>query len=164
MDPIGASTTWHWEAYDNAWVEIDGKRMKSVTGGGHFGGGMFISAYDLARFGYLFLQQREVGRPSARVREVDRDGAGRPGPANAGYGFCNWFLNTPAETRGRHPGAAAVPVGAALLDHVPGQRRQHRLHGLGPRPGRRRALDRQQPQPGSVLGEGDRGDLRLGQA
>ena len=45
MDPIGASSTWHWEAYDNAWVEIDGKRMKSITGGGHFGGGMFISAY-----------------------------------------------------------------------------------------------------------------------
>ena len=40
MDPIGASASWHWEAYDNASVEIDGTRMKSVTGGGHFGGGM----------------------------------------------------------------------------------------------------------------------------
>ena len=74
MDPIGASSTWHWEAYDNAWVEIDGTRMKSVTGGGHFGGGMFISAYDLARFGYLFLNNGKWGEPAARVREVDRDG------------------------------------------------------------------------------------------
>ena len=24
MDPIGASDTWHWEAYDNAWVTMDG--------------------------------------------------------------------------------------------------------------------------------------------
>ena len=61
MDPIGASSSWHWEAYDNAWVEIDGARMKSVTGGGHFGGGMFINAYDLARFGYLFLQNGKWG-------------------------------------------------------------------------------------------------------
>jgi CubicO group peptidase (beta-lactamase class C family) len=25
MTPIGASTTWHWEGYDNSWVEIDGR-------------------------------------------------------------------------------------------------------------------------------------------
>jgi CubicO group peptidase (beta-lactamase class C family) len=31
--------------------------MKSVTGGGHFGGGMFVSASDLARFGYLILRK-----------------------------------------------------------------------------------------------------------
>ena len=82
MDPIGASTTWHWEAYDNAWVEIDGKRMKSVTGGGHFGGGMFISAYDLARFGYLFLQN---GKWDDRqlVSEKWIAMARTPGPANA---------------------------------------------------------------------------------
>jgi CubicO group peptidase (beta-lactamase class C family) len=27
-----------------------------VSGGGHWGGGMFINAYDMARFGYLFLR------------------------------------------------------------------------------------------------------------
>jgi CubicO group peptidase (beta-lactamase class C family) len=41
---------------DNSWVEIDGKKVQSVTGGGHWGGGMFINAYDMARFGYLFLR------------------------------------------------------------------------------------------------------------
>ena len=94
MDPIGASTTWHWEAYDNAWVEIGGKRMKSVTGGGHFGGGMFISAYDLARFGYLFLQNGKWGDRQL-VSEKWIAMARTPGPANATYGFCNWFLNVP---------------------------------------------------------------------
>jgi len=95
MDPIGASSTWHWEAYDNAWVEIDGKRMKSVSGGGHFGGGMFISAYDLARFGYLFLQNGKWGERRL-VSEKWIGMAKTPGPANAAYGFCNWFLNAPA--------------------------------------------------------------------
>ena len=63
MDPIGASDTWHWEGYGNSWVEIDGRRIQSVSGGGHFGGGMFKSAWDMARFGYLFLEHgRWAGR------------------------------------------------------------------------------------------------------
>ena len=57
MVPIGASSTWRWFGYDNAWVEIDGYRMQAAGGGGgHWGGGMFINAYDMARFGYLFLR------------------------------------------------------------------------------------------------------------
>jgi CubicO group peptidase (beta-lactamase class C family) len=94
MDPIGASGTWHWEAYDNAWVEIDGRRMKSVTGGGHFGGGMFISAHDMARFGYLFLRN---GRWNDRqlISEKWIALARTPGTVNPGYGFMNWFLNNP---------------------------------------------------------------------
>jgi CubicO group peptidase (beta-lactamase class C family) len=55
MDPIGASTTWRWFGYDHAWVNIDGLQMKSVTGGGHSGGGLFISTLDHARFGLLFM-------------------------------------------------------------------------------------------------------------
>jgi CubicO group peptidase (beta-lactamase class C family) len=92
MEPIGASSTWRWYGYDNSWVEIDGQRMQSVTGGGHWGGGMFINAYDMARFGYLFLRhgkwkEREV------VSEKWIQMARTPGPANRTYGFANWFLN-----------------------------------------------------------------------
>ncbi|MCK7539721.1 MAG: serine hydrolase [Marinilabiliales bacterium] len=39
MDPIGASTTWRWNGYDNSWVTIDGQMIQSVSGGAHFGGG-----------------------------------------------------------------------------------------------------------------------------
>jgi CubicO group peptidase (beta-lactamase class C family) len=93
MDPIGASSTWRWYGYDNSWVEIDGQKMQSVTGGGHWGGGMFINAYDMARFGYLFLHGG-VWNGKRIVSEKWIAMARTPGPANQTYGFANWFLNT----------------------------------------------------------------------
>jgi CubicO group peptidase (beta-lactamase class C family) len=55
MDPINASNTWRWFGYENSWIVLDGIPVQVVTGGGHWGGGMFINAYDMARFGYLTL-------------------------------------------------------------------------------------------------------------
>src|SRR5678815_1288404 len=55
MDPIGASSTWRWYGYENSWVDIDGQKVQSVSGGGHWGGGMFINAWDMARFGCCLL-------------------------------------------------------------------------------------------------------------
>jgi CubicO group peptidase (beta-lactamase class C family) len=100
MEPIGASTTWRWHGYENSWIELDGQRIQSVTGGGHWGGGMFISARDMARFGYLFLRhgrwkERQIVSPEWIA--MARTG----GPANADYGFMNWFLN---------PGRKALPA------------------------------------------------------
>ena len=34
MNPIGASPTWRWHGYENSWVELDGRRLQSVSGGG----------------------------------------------------------------------------------------------------------------------------------
>jgi CubicO group peptidase (beta-lactamase class C family) len=93
MEPIGASSTWRWHGYENSWIELDGRRVQSTTGGGHWGGGMFINAYDMARFGYLFLRSGKwKDRPI--VSEEWMHMARTPGPANANYGFANWFLNT----------------------------------------------------------------------
>ncbi|HUK30105.1 MAG TPA: serine hydrolase [Candidatus Acidoferrum sp.] len=93
MEPIGASSTWRWYGYENSWVEIDGQKMQSVTGGGHWGGGMFINAYDMGRFGYLFLRNGKWnGREIVSEKWIAM--ARTPGPANANYGFANWFLNT----------------------------------------------------------------------
>ena len=61
MEPIGASSTWRWYGYENSWVEIDGRKVQSVSGGGHWGGGMFINAHDMARFGYLTLRRGKWG-------------------------------------------------------------------------------------------------------
>jgi CubicO group peptidase (beta-lactamase class C family) len=93
MEPIGASSTWRWYGYENSWVEIDGHKVQSVSGGGHWGGGMFINAYDMARFGYLFLRNGKW-KDRQIVSEKWIQMARTPGPANAEYGYANWFLNT----------------------------------------------------------------------
>ncbi|HMO40862.1 MAG TPA: serine hydrolase [Saprospiraceae bacterium] len=93
MDPIGASPTWRWLGYDNSWVIIDGVPMQAVGGGGHWGGGMFINAYDMARFGYLTLRQGKW-KEQQLLSEKWVQMARTPTPANTSYGFMNWFLNT----------------------------------------------------------------------
>ncbi|HEU5321895.1 MAG TPA: serine hydrolase, partial [Methylomirabilota bacterium] len=61
MRPIGASDTWEWHGYRNAWATIDGRDMQSVSGGGHWGGGVWASTLDHARFGLLFLRRGDWG-------------------------------------------------------------------------------------------------------
>ena len=96
MDPIGASNTWRWHGYDTSWVELDGQRMQSVSGGGHWGGGMFISARDLGRLGLLALNKGRWG--TEQILSEDWISQSRsPGSANPGYGFMNYFLNTDQE-------------------------------------------------------------------
>ncbi len=92
MDPIGASDTWRWHGYENSWVMIDGLRMQSVSGGGHWGGGMFINAYDQARFGYLTLRQGRW-QDQQVFSEQWFELATTPTAQNPSYGFMNWFLN-----------------------------------------------------------------------
>jgi len=91
MDPIGASTTWRWFGYDDAWVTLDGQKMKSVTGGGHSGGGVFISTLDQARFGLLFLNQGKW-RDKQIVSKSWVEQVQQPSEANQSYGYM-WWLN-----------------------------------------------------------------------
>ena len=96
-DPIGMSDSWHWEGYDNSWTIIDGKRTKVVSGGGHWGGGMFLSAYDQARLGLLGLNK---GKWNGKTVLSDKwvSMARTPTGPNPNYGFCNWYLNTGKKT------------------------------------------------------------------
>ncbi len=111
MNPIGASNTWRWHGYENSWVMIDGMKVQSVSGGGHWGGGMFINAKDLARFGYLFL--RDGNWVDQQVISEDWiEMARAPGSANPGYGFMNWFLNEPY-ARGNGEVRKAIPAAPA---------------------------------------------------
>jgi len=92
MDKIGASTTWRWFGYDNAWTVIDGIKMKSVTGGGHSGGGIFISTEDMARFGLLFLNDGMWNNKQLLSSEwIEK--AIKPSEPNANYGYM-WWLNS----------------------------------------------------------------------
>ena len=91
MDPIGASTTWRWFGYENAWTEIDGIKMKSVSGGGHSGGGIFINTMDMARFGLLFMADGSWdGRQLVSPQWIDL--ATTPSKPNPNYGYM-WWLN-----------------------------------------------------------------------
>jgi CubicO group peptidase (beta-lactamase class C family) len=93
MDRIEASNSWQWHGYRNSWVTINGTRMQSVSGGGHWGGGMWINARDLARFGYLTLR-RGRWRDQQILPERWIDMATTPTPVQPTYGFMNYFLNT----------------------------------------------------------------------
>ena len=91
MDPIGASPSWRWFGYDKAWVTIDGLKMQSVTGGGHSGGGIFISTLDMARFGLLFENNGTWnGKPLLSKENIEK--ALVSSPANSNYGYM-WWLN-----------------------------------------------------------------------
>lgn len=110
MQPIGASNTWAWTGYKNAWIVLDGKMIQSVSGGGHFGGGLFINAYDMARFGLLTLRKGNWnGRQIISEDWIKK--ATTPTAANTGYGFMNYFLNTDRKMYPSAPATAYAHIG-----------------------------------------------------
>jgi CubicO group peptidase (beta-lactamase class C family) len=110
MDPIGASNTWRWYGYENSWIVLDGAAVQSTTGGGHWGGGMFIHAYDMARFGYLTLREGRWNERQILSRQWV-EWARTPTPAQPTYGFMNWFLNTDRKYLPSAPASAFVHIG-----------------------------------------------------
>jgi CubicO group peptidase (beta-lactamase class C family) len=107
MEPLGASTTWKWVPYVNSWMDVGGRRMPSVSGGTRWGGGMWIHAYDMARFGYLWLrggvwQGRRI-LPESYVKAALTPSAHGPD-----YGYL-WWLNTQGKN---YPGLPATAYGA----------------------------------------------------
>ncbi len=93
MDKIGASNSWRWTGYRNSWIVLDGQAVQSVSGGGHWGGGMFINAYDMARFGLLSLHRGKWNGQQILSENWVKQ-ALTPTKAEPTYGYMNWFLNT----------------------------------------------------------------------
>jgi CubicO group peptidase (beta-lactamase class C family) len=110
MDPIGASGSWRWFGYDNSWVVLDGRLVQSVSGGAHWGGGMFISARDMARFGLLTGRGGRWGDRQV-ISEEWLGMATTPG-VNETYGFMNFFLNTGRRQLPSAPAEAFYHLGA----------------------------------------------------
>jgi len=108
MAPIGASAAWRWHGYRNSFVEIDGVRMQSVSGGGHWGGGVFMHARDHARLGLLALRRGRWGERQL-IAETWIERATTPTPLNPQYGFF-WMLNTGGKL---YPSAPAEGYGAS---------------------------------------------------
>jgi len=93
MDPIGASNTWRWYGYRNSWIVLDGSPVQSVSGGGHWGGGLFINAYDMGRFGLLSLHKGNWNGKQL-ISESWIKQSLTPTAAEPTYGYMNFFLNT----------------------------------------------------------------------
>jgi CubicO group peptidase (beta-lactamase class C family) len=98
MDPIGASTRWEWHGYRNSHVEIGGEPVPSVSGGGHWGGGVFIDAEDQARIGLLMARRGRWGEATLLPEDWIRLST-TPCAIKPEYGFL-WWLN---------PGRRAFP-------------------------------------------------------
>ncbi len=107
MEPIGATKTWKWIPYDDALVDLDGVRTPSISGGTRWGGGVWISAEDMARFGYLWLRQGKWGDRQLLPADAVR-AALVPSEHGPDYGFLWWL-----DTKGKNwPGLPANSFGA----------------------------------------------------
>jgi CubicO group peptidase (beta-lactamase class C family) len=110
MDPIGASPDWRWHGYRNSFVEMDGRQVQSVPGGGHWGGGLFISARDHARVGLLVARKGKWGgRQLISERYIAE--MLTPSPTNGDYGYL-WWLNIGQKRYPHAPASSAFALGA----------------------------------------------------
>ncbi|MBF9253896.1 serine hydrolase [Pontibacter sp. 172403-2] len=111
MDPIGASGTWRWVPYYNSKVSINGKEMPSVSGGTRWGGGLWISARDEARFGYLYLRNGRWKDKQLVPAEWVTKATGSRGPVGPDYGYL-WWLNTEGKAWPDAPTTSYAALGA----------------------------------------------------
>ena len=110
MNPIGASNGWTYHPYFNSYVDIDGKKMPSVSGGTRWGGGLWISARDEARFGYLLLRNgkwkdKQIVSADWIKRSVTK------GPVGNDYGYL-WWLNAEGKAWPSAPKTSFAALGA----------------------------------------------------
>jgi CubicO group peptidase (beta-lactamase class C family) len=115
MDPIGSSSSWEWHPYRNAYVEIDGMPMPSVPGGSHWGGGLWMSSRDHARFGLLVHRGgRWRGHeifPESWTAEMRQ-----PCALNPEYGLLWWLNGTRAQFPSAPPSSyAACGAGSNVI-------------------------------------------------
>jgi CubicO group peptidase (beta-lactamase class C family) len=101
MDPIGASSAWEWHGYAGATVPVDGRAVPVVSGGAHWGGGLWMDAHDHARVGRLVLGRGEwAGQRVLSDAWITRMLA--PGAHHADYGLL-WWLNNRGRIFGDAP-------------------------------------------------------------
>ncbi len=109
MQPLGASSHWQWEGYDDAWLQLEGRRVQSVPGGTHWGAGLRISARDLALLGQLMLNQGQWGGqqrvPAAWTQQMQCPTALAPF-----YGWLMWL----------NPGGVPFPGASARSSFMVG--------------------------------------------
>lgn len=115
MAPIGASSTWSWHGYSTSRVEVGGRLVESVSGGAHWGGGIWMSTHDLARYASLYLhdgvRDGTAILPRGWVHETWTSS-----PHNYMYGYLWWLQH---DREGRFVSATAHGGGTHLAMVVP---------------------------------------------
>ncbi|MHB2028599.1 MAG: serine hydrolase domain-containing protein [Acidimicrobiales bacterium] len=91
MEPMAASDDWSWHGYRTSVVQLDGRPIEVVSGGAHWGGGLVISARDLALIGQLFLN-RGIHDGHRLLSEEWVDQSWTPCLVKREYGYL-WWLN-----------------------------------------------------------------------
>lgn len=114
MDPIGSRSDWVWHGYDNSYVEVAGEQVQSVSGGGHWGGGMWLTAYDQARLGLLGSRMGDWGGEQL-LSESWYERSLTPTEPFPSYGYMNFFLNRPEDESAAIRAAAAPETAFAYL-------------------------------------------------
>ncbi len=119
MDPIGASDTWQWHGYDNSYVEINGKSMQSVPGGGHWGGGLVIAPADQALLGQFMLQQGQWHNKQLLSSNWIKQML-TPCTIAPYYGFFTWLNTGNTISKSASPESYfAMGIGGQLVWHDP---------------------------------------------
>jgi CubicO group peptidase (beta-lactamase class C family) len=111
MDPIGASTTWVYHGYDSSEVDVDGTKMISVSGGTRWGGGLWMSTRDHARFGYLMLRRGMWNDKKIISETWIKEATTRGGPGDNDYGYL-WWLNSKGQAWPDAPKTSYAAKGA----------------------------------------------------
>lgn len=103
MHPLGASTGWSWHGYRDCTLRRGDVDLPVVSGGAHWGGGLWISAGDLALIGELYRRRgAAAGRQLISSGWVDLSWA--PAAVKPDYGLL-WWLN---DRRTVFPGAPST--------------------------------------------------------
>jgi CubicO group peptidase (beta-lactamase class C family) len=110
MDKVGASSAWTWHGYGaKSTVQINGKPVESVSGGTRWGGGLWISSEDMARFGLLILNKGNWDGKEVVSEKWIRE-ATTPSAHGPDYGYL-WWLNTKQKQWPSGPASSFAAIG-----------------------------------------------------
>jgi CubicO group peptidase (beta-lactamase class C family) len=91
LRPIGGGAGFLWNGFQGADADIGGRKVRVVSGGGHWGGGLVISTEDLARFAALQLR-RGVWEGQRLIADRWFDLLREASPHNPSFGLM-WWVN-----------------------------------------------------------------------
>lgn len=91
LDPLGGSASWSWHGYRTSFTDIGGRGVPVVSGGAHWGGGLWLSAADLALTGDAYLHHGQ-----GLISSVWIEQSWQPCDVRPQYGFLWWRNDTGA--------------------------------------------------------------------